>query len=466
MNPANESPLFVAEEVLCAYPISTLYDSCPRYLFYALLLATCVTRWTGWLADVFLGAAATYAGTAAIQSFILVSSIPKHYPSQPVTIPFVSDNTTLWDRFPALVTGVDEIDISPASLELDADAVLSIVVTGYLVFLPLQCWSRTFANDRIGYILFSLWNILMLAGSICSLVYWPTLKKTPSQYAFCFPELPPSSSSTNDGWGSWARTSTWNSSVWSIFQNATLFDQIDDICFYPCFNTTQILRQPTSLQAAVSAENRFTKRHRFWDKVIYSQRYIYSLVALSVALNFFMLLIKLLPYRSRVPSSRVWHIWQERKNILDGFKRDFRTAIHATQHGREHMMDETRKRLSSSKLAPGLFTLRALGSWAKLTVDVVILIALVFSIVTSPLTVIAFVAWIEYYIHNDGPSAEKPQQVGQWSPLVSIAFLMVSAAILKLKYRVAPRQEIDHDIEELREKLNRLESLRDKERVP
>ncbi|KAE8395937.1 hypothetical protein BDV23DRAFT_144026 [Aspergillus alliaceus] len=462
MNVTRESPLFVAQEVLCVYPISTIYDSCPRYLFYALLLAVCVTRWTGWLADVFLGAAATYAGSAAIQAFILVSSSAKHPTPQPVSIPFVSDNTTLWDGFPALKTGTNEIDISPAAIELDADAVLSIVVTGYLVFLPLQCWSRVFAQDRIGYIIFSLWNVFMLAGTICSLAYWPRLKKTPAQYTFCLPQLPPQDTISSDGWETWQYQSSWNNSVWDIFANDTLLLRLSDVCLYPCFNSSQVLRQQTSLQAVVaSGTNRFAKRHRFWGKVIYSQRYIYSLVGLTMVLNVLLLLIRVLPYRSRIPSARVRQVWQERKNIIGGLKEDFYIAVHASRHSRESVVEKTRIKLSSWKPASQLFTLRSATSWAKVIFDVIILGALLFSIVISPLTVIAFVVWIEYYIYHDGPSQEEPQQVGQWSSLVSVALLMISAMIYKFRYWVAPRHEIEHDIEELRKEIKFLEKLRD-----
>ncbi|KAE8371312.1 hypothetical protein BDV26DRAFT_134542 [Aspergillus bertholletiae] len=463
MNATDRSPLFVVEEVLCSYPISTTYDSCPRYLFYALLLAVCITRWTGWLADVFLGAAATYAGTAAIQAFILVSSPAKYQPPQKVSIPWIPDNTSLWNDFPALITETNEIDIIPAAIELDADAVLSIVVTAYLVFLPLQCWSRIFAQERISSIIFSLWNALMFAGSISSLIYWPTLKKTPIQYAFCLPQLPPISPISSDGWESWELTSTWNSSVWTIFSNDSLLLQLNDVCFYPCFNTTQVLRQQTSLQATVaSGDNRFTKRHKFWGKVIYSQRYIYSLVALSMVLNVLLMLIKVLPYHSRVPSSRVWEIWKERKNILRGLKEDFSAAAHGAPGRRGSMVEKTGTQLPLWKRASRYVTFRTMGLWAKVTFDVVIIFAVVFSIVVSPLTVIAFVVWIEYYIRHDGPSQETPQQVGQWSPLVSLALLMISAAIHKLKFWVAPRHEIEQNIEELKQEIERLETLRDR----
>ncbi|OJI82806.1 hypothetical protein ASPTUDRAFT_124994 [Aspergillus tubingensis CBS 134.48] len=462
MNQTSETPLFVVEEVICAYPISTFYDSCPRYLFYALLLATCVTRWTGWLADVFLGAAATYAGTPAIQAFVLVSNPAKHNPYELITIPLVSDNTSLWNSFPSLITGADQIELSPAALELDADAVLAIVVTAYLTFLPLQCWSRAFSHERARYILFGLWHVLMLAGSICALIYWPTLRDTPIQYTFCYPDLPPMGTVSSDGWEAWQRTSTWNNSVWEIFSNSTMFDQLPGVCFYPCFNTTQILRQQTTLEATVATgDYRVHQRSEFWDEVVYSKRYIYSLIVLTVIVNFFLLLFKILPYRSRLPSAQVRSIWIERKNIFNGLRKDFRSAIYVSQLHRTDLMDSTREKLSVWRPTRGLFTLHALGSWLRLLLDTIILCALVFSIIVSPLTVIAFVVWIEYYIHEDGPSQETPQQVGQWSPLVSIGFLLISAAILKLKYWVASREELEEEIEHLRGKLKRLERLRE-----
>lgn len=67
VNPSELSPLFTAQQVVCAYPISDVWASTPRYLYYALLAANLVLRTRSWLVNVFLGAAATYAGAAAIQ---------------------------------------------------------------------------------------------------------------------------------------------------------------------------------------------------------------------------------------------------------------------------------------------------------------------------------------------------------------------------------------------------------------
>ncbi|KAJ5118300.1 hypothetical protein N7526_009937 [Penicillium atrosanguineum] len=81
--------------------------------------------------------------------------------------------------------------------------------------------------------------------------------------------------------------------------------------------------------------------------------------------------------------------------------------------------------------------------------------------IISPLTIIAFVAWIEWWIYNDGPSQEHPQQVGQWSYLVSIALLLVSAVILSLKYKLATKSELDTEIEKTKTHLEKLQQRRD-----
>jgi hypothetical protein len=61
-------------------------------------------------------------------------------------------------------------------------------------------------------------------------------------------------------------------------------------------------------------------------------------------------------------------------------------------------------------------------------------------------TIVAFVVWIEIQISNDGPSEETPSQVGQWAYPTSLALLVISAAILKLKYRLASSVELEREI--------------------
>lgn len=457
-------PLFIAQEALCFYEISTIYNSCPRYLFYALLIASCVTRWTGWLADVFLGAAATYAGTAAIEAFILIAGEQKRPEPAPVTIPVVSYNTTLWNDFPQLITETNQVVIQPASLELDGDAVLAIVVTGYLVFLPLQCWSRILTHQRARNVLFYLWNLLMLAGSICALVYAANKSKTPTQYMFCYPDLPPYESTYSDGWQSSWRTSTWNESVWQTFSNATRWNIIGDICYNPCFNSSQILRQSTSLQSWVaSKDTELAHPKRFWDRLIYSRRYIYSLIILCLVLNLVHLTFKFLPYRSRIPSAKIMVIWRERRNIWNSFKGELKTARLKAKEELVHKEAElSHGETSRSNHFRSFFSMTFLKAFMRVSADFLILFGLVFSMIVSPFTILAFVAWAEWTIYNDGPAQESPSQVGQWSYLVSFGLLLISAAILTLKYRLATMTELDEEIKKLRDDLEKLEQRKEK----
>ena len=458
-------PLFVANEAFCYYPMSTIYNSCPRYLFYALLLASCVTRWTGWLANVFLGAAATYAGTAAIQTFIMVSSVQKPEDPGPVTIPWISANSSLLKNFPSLATETDHVTVSPASLELDADAVLAIVVTGYLVFLPLQCWSRVLTHDRARNLLFYIWNALMLAGSICALVYSARTSKLPIQYMFCYPDIPPYSDTSNDGWQDSWRTSTWNNSVWKTFSNISQWSQIGDICFNPCFNTTQILRQSTSLHATtLTDETTGPTSHGFWNAVLYSKRYIYSLIILCLILNCILLTYRFLPYRSRIPSAQIVVIWKDRRNIWKSFKEEIQNAMKRPpmdMNANEQELGQTTESESLWRRMRPIFTRRFLNGFLHVFVDATILFGIVFSMIVSPFTIVAFVAWIEFQIYNDGPSQESPGQVGQWAYLVSIALLVMSAGILTLKYRIASSTELENEISELKKHLDDLEKRKE-----
>lgn len=460
MNATFDGPLFVAREVLCSYPISTSYNDSPRYLFYALLAVSLLTRWMGWLADAFLGAAATYAGTAAIQSFIYVAHPTKRYPKELVSIPYVSNSSSLRDRFPSLVTGTSEISVHPAAQELDMDAVLAIVVTAYLIFLPLQSWSRTVSENRSRWLLFTLWNVLMLAGTICAVATWPKVREAPEQYAFCAPYYETQSTVSSDGWQSWQRTTTWNESLWTIFNNVSLWQQLPDLCIYPCFNTSQILRQQSSLEATTPDDDASSNHHVFWEQVADATGYIYGLIALTVVLNSLVFLHQIVPYHSRIPSSLAKNIWKERTTILSGLKEDFYSALYARQGFATLKATEENQLWKSAR---GFFPLYVVGRWLCLFLDVGFLCALVLSFIVSPVTVIAFVVWIEFYIHRDGPPSELPSQVGQWSPIVAIGFLIVSAVIFKMKHLLAFRRDLDNDIEELREEIRALERLRDEQ---
>jgi hypothetical protein len=108
----------IAQLVICAYLISNISAPAPRYFYYTLLTLIFVFSQCIWATKVFLGAAAAYAATAAVDIFILISNETPLSSMQKVTLPF---STII-------------------SLELDLDAVTVIVVSRLRTGLLLQTW--------------------------------------------------------------------------------------------------------------------------------------------------------------------------------------------------------------------------------------------------------------------------------------------------------------------------------------
>ncbi|KAF2137970.1 uncharacterized protein K452DRAFT_93396 [Aplosporella prunicola CBS 121167] len=444
------NPSFIAQEAFCFYRISDFYGPAPRFLFYILLVASIATRRHGWLFSALLGAAATYAGTAAIHAFILLAGRP-HVPEPvPVSIPYVSPDSKLVSSISSLVTGVTSVMVQPGAVELDTDAILAIVVTGYLVFLPMQCWSRVARRGRARYYLILLWSFLMLLGTICALVLRPDAYHQPRQYMFCQPEFPSDKADTNEGWpeevASMSKHDGWNSTVWNIFQDRTLWESLADNCFHPCFTTRQILRKPGLLEGVPVGDMsvvRIASHSEIW------QSYVYAMVATSTVASVFLLFLDISRYESRVPYANPRNIWKDRNIIFDSMIADIRA---------DHKSD--------GLLQPA----RTCGEWCRTIVmrmkiwhsvflDIIILTVLVSSMLLSPLAAIVFAMWIEWNLTGDGSAEESAKQVAQWAPSVSIGLLLVSAMILQLKYRLATKDEIEEEIEETKTHLKKLEMI-------
>lgn len=95
----------IAQNVMCAYPISDIYAPASRYLFYGLLVLTFASFKIKWLSNVFLGAAVAYAACAAINVFILISHQSPTQDAQNVTIPFVPIGAN-WTTGPSSINAV------------------------------------------------------------------------------------------------------------------------------------------------------------------------------------------------------------------------------------------------------------------------------------------------------------------------------------------------------------------------
>lgn len=150
--------------------------------------------------------------------------------------------------------------------------------------------------------------------------------------------------------------------------------------------------------------------------------------------------------------------------IWNGFKEELQGAISASaeeQVARKEISSSTEHKSSKWHRVRPFLSTRFLKICLRILADLAILFGLLFSMIISPLTIVAFVVWIEWWINNDGPAQENPQQVGQWSYLVSIGLLLLSAAILTLKYRLATASELDIEIAKTKKHLAKLEGRRD-----
>ncbi|ETN37132.1 uncharacterized protein HMPREF1541_08122 [Cyphellophora europaea CBS 101466] len=465
--PTDLTPLFTVQQVVCAYPISDAWAATPRYLYYALLLATLVVRTRSWLVQVFLGAAATYAGVASIQAFILISDPSYIADGQQVSIPFVDSaavtGNATYEALPNLWTDTSSVEISPAIMELDIDAILAVVITGYLSMLPMHCWSHTVRAYRALHLLVGLWNLLMLGGSICALVLWPSLdwNTFPFQYRFCYPDYPDGTNTNNDGWNDNTFRGSWNSTVWYTFQNLSANLQLSDNCLYPCFSTSQILRQQSSATASLNtnknprtSNNLSDAQYRRFDELTY---FMFGAIALSTIIALVLLALNVTGLRriTRVPVHRPQLLWKVRKELWHAISQDIRAAFTMTRstmtspQRKYRLFQGTSRKRVQEKALSGL----------RLFTDLIALLCLLLATVFVPLTNIAFIVWIEWFIHRDLISKETPKQVGQWSSLAAVALVLVSALVLRAKYYIAPKTEIEADMETCRKNLAHLETL-------
>lgn len=482
--PSTLTPLFSAQQVVCGYPISDVYASAPRYLYYALLVASLVVRTKGWLAHVFLGAAAAYAGTAAIEAFVLIANQPNVPDAQSITIPFISsssvDGNATLEALENLITDQSSLDISPAVMEFDIDAILAITVTGYLVMLPVHCWSSTIRNYRARHLLIGVWNVVMLAGSICALILWPSLdwNNFPNQYRFCYPEFTDDGeTTTSNGWDSELWRGDWNSTIWNAFANITANLDLSQSCLYPCFNTSQIMRQSSSIEASLNVENSprtnsnlSNGEYKHFDHIT---DYIYAALALATLTALFLLLLTLtrLNRLTRIPVHKPALLWSARKELWHATKSDVKTLFHsrrayqaisrtprtpANATSNKTGSDESNESTAHPSRTPLANRLTAV---LRLLADAFALTILLTATILIPVVNIAFIVWIEWYISKDIVSKETPQQVGQWSPLAAIGLVLVSAAILQARPWIASEIELRSDIERYGEEVRRLEGL-------
>lgn len=442
----------IAQSIMCAYPISDIYAPTPRFLYYSVLFLTFATLRFRWLSNIFLTAAVAYAASAAIHAFIIVSNPSTVQQGSFVSLPLIPSTSNLTTYIESIVIDATGMFIQPDAVELDIDPITAIVVTAYLVGLPLQIWSRTMRSSIIIRYMLLLWNLCMLAGTISALVAWPKTNLEAPQFRFCYTGYLDPTSMNSDGWNTSYWKGDWNSTTWNIFANpSTVWQQLSNNCIYPCFNTSQAIRQSSSLKAVVTTPTtKFAKLHNSQHETddVFQPLIYTSIIAFSAA-QFFLYLVSMFRLGSeamRRPIHEPHRLWRHRKDVWQQLRSDmsrswmFLRALSPWPRTSKREPDSATHTSGSPSRRHNFIAL------LRLIVDVLALLTLVAGIVISPMLVVAFICWIEWYIRNDGSTNETINQVGQWSPLVSIGVVLFAAVVYQFKGKLASKSELRDEI--------------------
>lgn len=317
----------------------------------------------------------------------------------------------------------------------------------------------------------------MFAGMICSIILWPSLYDDSLQYRFCYPHYLDSNSVTSDGLYTqpegWYEGS-WNETIWEIFGDYTRGLSLNNNCFYPCFNTTQVLRRTNNIVADLTAVRSARLSVQLAEagispitNIVKETNLAYLMIvalAVTTAVMFMLLIIVVTPLRrfTRVPVSRPKELLRrDRKELFHLLWKDF-------VHGLRVCF------MAIRYPSRAVYELRSLPHRTKRTktmkvvrfyLDLLCVLLLFVAMFLTPATIVIFIIFIEWYIHRDLVSAEAPTQVGQWTTSVSVALILISALFLRARYRMATRHEIQNEIDDTRKHLEMLEDLLQKRDV-
>jgi hypothetical protein len=276
------------QDIECVYPMSGQYGRAPRALYYSLLLFVILFRRQDWLTA---GAAAfclTFGGSAAIHAMILAPILSLGKPPNGILNGIITlSNST-------------NVKITPLATDLDSDATLAVVGTGFLIVVPMALWSVQFRHSGAVPVLV-LWICLMFVGMICCVTNLYAINGSASgplrQFRFCSSgyngSLPYSSSAAvpiND---------SWNDTVWTYFNTPGSAPS----CIYPCLSATEVLRQQGDVRAiqflAIAPPNPL-----FWGLDIVSA-VIFGCVPLTMFFTVLILILRLQGSRSHSSKSKI-----------------------------------------------------------------------------------------------------------------------------------------------------------------
>jgi hypothetical protein len=369
----------VFNDVECVFPLSGQYGRAPRVLYYALILFVVGFRRQDWLTAGAAAACLIYGGTTAIHALLLAPSLALANPS-------IADGIVTH-------TNGSNIFVKALATDLDTDAALAIVGTGFLIVIPMALWSAQFRHSGAVPILV-LWIILMFVGMLCSMAVLYGVNGSGTgpllQHRFCTPGYNEAFPFSGDP--APLVNNNWNETVWNYFANSTMNPPS---CIYPCLSTTYFLRQPGDLHVVKFVEIE-APSPLYWGMYILAA-VIWSCVPLTIIFSITILVLRMRGHRSTSPSIPLHY------------------------------------RPLSLKLSGLNYLVRVLNFYGKVLI---------------PFVFVIFLFWAEWILSYDLQS-EEMQLVGQWAPLVGAGLVLVAAFVGKywprgerMLFRLRERREL------------------------
>ena len=437
--PVGGNPIFNTQWVQCSYPISGGYGPTPRYIFYTLALFAILKRRSAWVVTAALGSVMTYSATAAVHAVVLVAIRTKMVPQHVMDKWFsvlaagstksgvrdISDPNALW------------LPIVPMAWDNDGDPVLAIVGTAFLVLLPMQLWSSTFKRSEAKTVLV-MWSALLFVGTVCALINaaYVNLWAFP-QLRFCPPGLNDTFPFTNNGPSisdvplDLVDTYYWNRTVYNYFKGSD--EQLSSICIYPCFSSSWPLRDATEITVlSHSTGGLFDSNTGWWILIA-----VYAVVCSSCISSLTVFAIDSSNRSSSLLNSWISGISGRTLGLLRPiYKRTVSKPLFAASILCSWRKPNTQPETESEKwltyVANRMRRQReVLASARRLYFQIVSFYARL----VSPIALLFFVTWIEWFILVNDPGGETIRHVGQWGALV--AFLIIGLAAFVGRFSLA-----------------------------
>ncbi|KAL1644723.1 hypothetical protein SLS58_004184 [Diplodia intermedia] len=446
---------FSTQWVECFYPVSGTYAATPRLIYYVFILAALLLEYLrarfkikfAWFQEAIVGVIMAYSSTTAVHALVLVSAWKRMAPdglfdSDKHEIVQVEGNWTgtyqTATGLPYNKSNVQNRDgtrvlndhlwmpLVPMVRDHDADPVLAVVGSAFLLYPTLHLWLGTMRRPEIRALRY-LWWAFLLAGTVSALIYEErTLFWYMWQLRFC-----PTGARQQDYLplanayqGHYSRFSgrwdphdryRWNGIVGSefVFGNSSI--HFPQRCLYPCFEVDSWpFRDPSDIFVR--------RRHGAVQNVRGTGDTFLALYILVVVSSLSGLILIVLSSWLGVRTDREEKFKYFKRQIGYFWKTGLREMPEDEDEG-EKETGRAERSNSRSVLARRL---------VRRSVVLLLVAVAVFTSFLAPMVCIFFVGYFEWKIFStDGAGRETMRHIGQWGFLVSTVLSIIAAGLIE-----------------------------------